>query len=446
MSDLLSIGASGVRAYQTALTTVSENIANAGAAGYSRRTANVREISAPGSPVGTGANGLGVSVLGVNRAADQFRSAEVRTTSADLARTEAGVTWLERIESALTAEKLGDQLTSFFGAARTLAADPSSLPQRAAMLEAASSVASAFTATGEALASAAAELEQATDVQVDQLNGIATALARVNSGIGRSAPGSGTAAAQLDERDRLLESLSAITDANVSFDAVGRVTVRLGGSNGPALVHGEQSGTVTAVFNEEGAASFALHLNGETRAFSPAAGALSGAAEGAQRIADARASLNALASDFVTGINQFQASGRDLNGTAGAPMFEAGDPPTRIAMVLTDPRGIAAAAVGGGTRDNSNLTALESLRSSAGYEAGLSGLVSANASALSARRSVADAQTAIRDGAVAARDAVSGVNVDEEAVDLIRFQQAYQASARVIQVARETLQAMLEIR
>ncbi len=58
---------------------------------------------------------------------------------------------------------------------------------------------------------------------------------------------------------------------------------------------------------------------------------------------------------------------------------------------------------------------------------------------------MAEAQSSIRDGTIAARDAVSGVNLDNEAVDLLRFQQAYQASSRVIQVARETLQSILNI-
>ncbi len=97
-------------------------------------------------------------------------------------------------------------------------------------------------------------------------------------------------------------------------------------------------------------------------------------------------------------------------------------------------------------RDNSNLQALSALRSSGGFEAKTTGLISDNAAALSSRQQVAEAQSAIRDGAVAARDAVSGVNLDSEAVDLMRFQQAYQASSRVIQVARETLQSILDIR
>ena len=59
---------------------------------------------------------------------------------------------------------------------------------------------------------------------------------------------------------------------------------------------------------------------------------------------------------------------------------------------------------------------------------------------------MSNAQSAIRDSAISARNAASGVNIDEEAVDLLRFQQAYQASSRVIQTARDILQTILEIR
>ncbi|MEG8057475.1 flagellar basal body rod C-terminal domain-containing protein [Sphingomonas sp. 22L2VL55-3] len=59
---------------------------------------------------------------------------------------------------------------------------------------------------------------------------------------------------------------------------------------------------------------------------------------------------------------------------------------------------------------------------------------------------MADAQTAIRDGAVSSLASASGVDLDSEAVDLLRFQQAYQASSRVIQTARDTLQTILDLR
>ena len=85
------------------------------------------------------------------------------------------------------------------------------------------------------------------------------------------------------------------------------------------------------------------------------------------------------------------------------------------------------------------------MRTSSAVETRTTTLVAGNAAALSQRQSVATAQTAIHDSAVAARDAVSSVDLDTEAVDLLRFQQAYSAASRVIQVARDTFQSIIAI-
>ncbi|MES1974501.1 MAG: flagellar hook-associated protein FlgK [Pseudomonadota bacterium] len=448
MSDLLATGASGVRAYQSALTTISENIANAGTAGYSRRTVALKESIAPGGVAATGnvATGQGVFVAGTVRSADAFRAADVRSSSADLARSETGVAWLDRIQTALTGNQLGDRLTGFFNAAQAIAGDPTASTPRSAFLESATSVANAFSATGKALDQVSADLDGTAENAVTTLNGLGTALAKVNDGIARATPGSTGAAALADQRDQLLEQISAITDVSVVTDAAGRATVRLGNSSGPVLVAGNDAGAVTYVRNTEGTVSFAVHRDGESATVIPAGGALAGIADGAQRIAAARAQLNGIAADFTDGVNAVQAQGRDLDGNAGAALFQAGSTPTDLSLALTDPRGIAAAAVGGGTRDNSNLAGLTALRSSGGFEANTTSLVADNAAALASRKQIAEAQSAIRDGAIAARDSVSGVNLDSEAVDLMRFQQAYSASSRVIQVARETFQSILDIR
>jgi flagellar hook-associated protein FlgK len=52
----------------------------------------------------------------------------------------------------------------------------------------------------------------------------------------------------------------------------------------------------------------------------------------------------------------------------------------------------------------------------------------------------------VNEQAVEARDKVSGVSLDEEAADLVRFQQAYQASARIIQTANQLFDAILQVR
>ncbi|WP_422056067.1 flagellar hook-associated protein FlgK [Sphingomonas sp.] len=443
MTDMLSIGASGVRAYQTALTTTSENIANAGTAGYSRRVATTREVAAPGDASGRTLNGLGVTVSGVTRTGSDLRNAEVRAAGSDLARSEAGIVWLDRIESALTGNKLDERMTAFFNAATALAADPSASAPRATFLQAAATLAHSFAATASAIDGAAADLDGTAEAAVADLNTLSAGLAKVNASLGRTAQGSSAQAALLDERDRLLDSMSALTDVSASFDTAGRATVRAGGG-GPLLVQADQAAIATYA-RSDGAVSFAVYGIEGSQALAPSGGALAGVAEGAARLSDAQAALDTLATDFAAGVNSVQASGEDLAGASGGAMFTATGA-RDFQLVLTDPRGIAAAAPGEGERGNGNLAALATLRRDEGFESQLTTLTAGNASALAGRRAIAEVQSTIRGNAVAARDSVTGVNVDEEAVDLIRFQQAYQASSRVIQVARETLQTLFDIR
>lgn len=447
MTDLLSIGASGARAYQSALATTSDNISNAATTGYSRRVATVREVVAVGGNTSAINAGLGANVGGVVRSADDFRAAEVRSASSDLSRTMASATWLGRIDTGLTQNQLGAQLTAFFTSAKSVAADPTALPARATMLENASSVAAAFSATGQALDSAMTDLKASAGTAVAQLNNLSASLAKVNAGLARADAGTAGQAALLDQRDQMLEQMSALTDVTVSLDSYGRATVQAGNASGPTLVEGANAATVLQTSNDEGAFSFSVkQLNGGVEAMSPNGGALAGIAESGARVAAARDEVGQMAKDFAEGVNAVQAAGDDLQGNGGQPMFSVGDPPYQLSVALTDPRGIAAAASGGGTRDNSNLAGLDALRTSGNFEQGVTDMTAANGAVLAGRNSIADAQTSIRDAAVSARDSVSGVNVDEEAVDLMRYQSAYQASARVIQVARETLQSILDIR
>jgi len=447
MSDILSIGASGVRAYQLALSTVADNIANASTAGYSRRSTNLERIAASSSRIGQRqiTDGLGVAATGIKRQADDFRSTAVRAAGADLARTQTSAVWLDQIETSLGGQQLGTRIASFFNSAKAVSADPAAITPRVAMLEAGAGVAIAFTATGRALDQITADLDIKALAAVDELNTLGYALARVNQGLDRASPGTGNRASLLDQRDTILEKLSALSDVNVAIDANGRAAVRLGGATGPMFVGGAETAFVT--YQRSGSAvAYIVEQNGTVASLSPVGGALAGLAEGAQRIGDARVELNRIATGLVDGVNTLQSQGRDLDGNPGAAIFAVGATPSDISVSLINPRGIAAAAVGGGPRNNSNLIALETLRTTGQFEADTASFIATNAATLASRRTVAAAQAAIHDGAIVARDQVTGVNLDSEAVDLIRFQQAYQASSRIIQVARETLQTLLDIR
>lgn len=448
MSDLLGIGASGVRAYQSALTTVSENIANAATTGYARRSVQTSEIGVAGGGI-TQKNiviGNGVIVTGTLRAADMFRAADVRAAGADLARSDTAIGTLSAIQGALTGNQLGDRLTAFFNASKAIAADPAATTPRQAMLEAAISVAAAFNGTAKQLGALSDEVDATARGAVDSINGLGESLGKINEALARTQPGTAGAAQLADQRDSVLEQMSAISDVSVKIDDAGRATVRLGGAAGPVFVAGGITRHVMCDRNAEGAVVFAVKGDGTTASLMPNGGVLAGVAEGAQRVAAARAQLDTIATAFVAGVNAVQGQGQGLDGAGGSAMFASGAGAGEMSVVLTDPRGIAAASAGGGTRDTSNLANLDALRASGRFEGNVTFLVSGNASALSARQAVADAQDAIRSNAVAALDSATGVNLDQEAVDLLRFQQAYQASARVIQVARETMQSILDIR
>jgi len=447
MSDLLSIGASGVRAYQTALSTVGENIANTGVEGYSRRTVALQEITAG---QGLTANrldaGMGVAINGIARSSDQYASAAVRSAGADLSRTTAGATWLTRVQSALIGDELTSRVTSFYTAATSLAADPASTALRANMLGAATSTAAAFTATGAAISQVEQDLDSSGANAARDMSSLAGSLARVNDGLGRTQTGTAAAAQLADQRDIILRQMSDLSAVSVGLDAVGRATVRLGGPTGAAIVAMTDAGTVSYARNEDGAVGFTVSFAGQRTAVATEGGAMAGIADGAARLAAARNEINDLAAGFTASANAVQAAGDDLDGKPGQPMFATGKSATDITVALADGRGIAAATRGGGSRDASNLAKLQSDRVTGGFEANVTALITDTATAIKQKQTIAEAQSAIRDGATTALSSTTGVSLDSEAVDLMRFQQAYSASSRVIQVARDTFQSILEIR
>ncbi|SEM95759.1 flagellar hook-associated protein 1 FlgK [Sphingomonas gellani] len=447
MSDLLSIGASGVRAYQTALSTVGENIANAGSSTYARRSVELKEVSAGQGLSATRMDaGMGVAVGGIARSTDVYAGQAVRSAGADLSRTTTGTTWLGRIQSALTGDQVSNRLTSFFSAASSLAADPTSSALRANLLGTATTTAAAFTATGNAFDRIDQDFDASALNAARDLTSFATSLARINDGLGRTQPGTAAAAQLADQRDQILQQMSDISTVSATFDQVGRATVKAGGANGPTLVWMTEAGAVSYRRNAEGAVSFSVAFGGDQTPLATEGGAIAGLVDGAEKIAAARTTLNDIATSFVKTVNDVQASGDDLDRKPGGPLFATGADATDITVAMTDGRGIAASARGGGVRDASNLAMLQVDRVAKGFEANTTALVTSTASAIDQKNTIADAQAAIRQGALTTLSTTTGVSLDSEAVDLMRFQQAYSASSRVIQVARDTFQSILEIR
>lgn len=454
MSDLLSIAATGVRAYQTALNTVGDNIANSGVAGYSRRTVTMKEQVTAGGPTAGVTAGLGVITAGIQRTSDAFASQALRNAGADLGKTSTTVSWLDRIGKALDGNSIAARMTDFFNASDALSAEPASSALRATFLASAGNIGNALTATGIAFDQIDADIDGQATQAAQTLTSLGQALVRINDGLGRTRSDTTASAQLLDQRDQILDQMSAISDIKVSTDVNGRATVLLGSGAGAPFVSVDKANIVSYQRTDAGDAVFRVQAGAGWDTLDPSGGALAGFVEGAQRTNAARAGVEKIASDFTTAINQQHEAGYDLNGDNGKPLFVTGARATDVSLNKDiDYTKVAAAGGDGGSpekslgaRDASNLAQFSSLRLSGQYENNVTQLVTGNAAMLKQRTTIAEAQQAIRSGAETAVATATGVNLDAEAIDLMRFQQAYQASSRAIQVARDTIQTILDIR
>lgn len=443
-SDLLSIGKSGAQAARIALDVTAQNIANASSEGYVRRSVSLAELSSTGAFGQVGAVSLsGVRLQSVVRNADLFRQSEVRRTGADAARASAEVAGLENIESAIEQTGVYPAIVQFEASLQRLVGDPVDPSLRTAVLEDARTMASTFTMAAGALDSAGDGLRFEAGAGVDQVNVLAGELARVNMRLARAADASSDQSTLLDQRDALLEKLSGQASITATINADRTVDVRLGDASGPALVAGGAAGTLAMTTAANGSIGFTLGGS----AVSLTGGALAGKALALDKLADVRTRIDTLARTVIDTVNTAQASGAALDGSAGQPLF-SGTGAASMAVVATSGSAIATAPAGAaaGSRNASNLDALRSALAAADPAGGMDALLFDVSSTVAGRTVTRDALATIADGSRVALQAQAGVSLDDEAVNLVRYQQAFQASGRVMQVASDIFDTLLGIR
>lgn len=436
MSDLLGIGASGLRAYSRALETTGDNVANAQTPGYVRRNVRLEEVRPAGTtPLYRNLVGpAGVGIGGVVRAVDPWLVADARVAGGDAEQSSVRATWLQATERALEAGDVGTYATALFNAADRLAADPGNDTLRQNFLQTADDAATAFRRTAAGLGAAAEGVAADAQGSVAQLNTDLAALVRVNDGLRRARAGSTNQAALTDERDRLLDRIAGTVSITTTYQATGAVAVSVSGGGNP-LVTGTGPASVAVAVAGDGRLTFSTSAG----AFTPASGRLAGLGEAASHIATQCGALDTLADGFATALNTAHANGRDQAGNAGLALLTGTGAAALAATALTPAQVAAADAVS----SNGNALAFASLRGAGGVEAGWSGLVATQSQSVASARARDSAATSRSNGANAARDAIIAVDLNREAAELLRFQQAYEGSARVIQVARETFQSIL---
>lgn len=440
-SDLLSIGRSGTQAARIALDVTAQNIANASSDGYIRRSVRLEEVSASGGLARTGDVSLsGVRLDRVVRNADLFRQAEVRRTGADAARSTAEVAGLENTEAALEQSGVYEAIVKFEGALQQLASDPVDTSLRASVVETARTMTRTFNIAATSLDAVGEGLRFESSDGVNQVNVLSGELARVNLRLARAADASSDQTTLLDQRDSLLQQLSGFVDVASTINADQTVNVKVGGSD---LVSGGTS--YQMAMNTAGDGTISFTLDGSPVA--PTSGALAGKAQALVKLADVRATLDDLAADVMTAVNDAQTAGASLSGAAGTAML-SGNGAADMTLAFEDGKLIATAPAGAGvnSRDPANLTALRNALNSADPAGRMDSLLFDVSSTVAGRTITRDALASIASSAKVALATQAGVDLDNEAVNLIRYQQAFQASGRVMQVATDIFDTLLNIK
>ncbi|MBV9840460.1 MAG: flagellar hook-associated protein FlgK [Sphingomonadaceae bacterium] len=447
MSDLLGIGASGVAAYSSALAAVGDNVSNAETKGYARRTVTIAEQPMGSSGLGSG-GGLTVSgamATSVGRAWNDYQAQATRTATAAAGRADARSTWLSAAETAMgdsdSTTSVGAQITAVYNAADALAGDPSDTSSRGAFLSALSSAASTIRSTAQGLATVSSGIAAQAQSTVQSVNASLDQLDQINAALVRAQPGSAAAATLQDQRDQLIDGISANLDVSVSLAPSGAATLTLAQDSSVTLTGTGGARLAIAQASDGRLAVSALAKGGSNPVGAPG-GALAGLVESAGTVADRRDQLDAIATKFTSSMNSWSAGGTDGNGAAGQPLLSIGGDAATIATTTSDPAKVPAAA--GGVA-NGNLLALQTVRTADGSEAAWASMVTDQAQMTSAANAESTSADTVRDSALSTRDETSGIDLDTEAADLLRYQQAYSGAAKIIQAARDTFQAILNI-
>lgn len=457
----LATAYSGLSAARAGIDVTGQNIANAGTAGYTRQRVTQSSIPAAqtGFMRGTAAlAGQGVSVDGIARLASLTLDAGVRAAAGSSAYADARATALSTLEDGLNEpgkDGLATKLDAFWSSWSELASHPDDPGAASAVIGAATTVASVLASGSKSVDAQWSSVRGTAVGQVQQLNDAASQVADLNGRIRTALASGGNANELTDQRDQLTQQMSSLVGSTTRSNTDGTVDVLIGGN---PIVQGTDARSVALGGGQrlaDGAAVTLSWTSGTAGAVTLSGGSVGGALSvlapanpdgtgGA--LAEASASYDRVATKLATAVNAVHATGTTPTGATGTAFFSiaAGVPAAQgLGVVPTDGNGLATRNAAG-QLDDSFADTLAGLGAStdgadrawATFVAGV-GTASRSASSESTLTGLAltNATTRQQSGA--------GVDLDEENVNLLSYQHAYQGAARVLTAVDEMLDTII---
>ena len=460
IGGLFDISVRTMSTYQEAINVSSNNISNAGNPDYTRQ----RVLLA--SEANLDGNGAGVKMQDVMRVRQDVLDTQIRKYQSTFSDADKRSVVLQQIET-LTGEPsstgISAGITDFFNTWNELSANPTSSQLRLNVVQKAQNLSQRFKQTVDGLTDIQYSVQQQANSTVDQINGYLKQIHDLNLQV-YDAQSRGVKASELeDQRDSLIDQLSQLVNVSVQKSDSGAVQVNVGGSYGA-----DQSG-----YNQ-----FQLaNINGQLRLVSvhdtnSVAVVNSGQFNAlsdlySNKIPGYLSNLENLENTFVSKVNELHMQGYTLSTTGastnGIPFFgEVGSSGVVNAVVdgelkinssiLTDPGNIAASDVQGadGNSNVSNKIAsllntkfleLNNLSFSDGYSSIL------NSIGLDKNQSDNEVQSdnTIMLNLKTQKQSYSGVSIDEEMTNIMKYQRSYDAAAKMIKIADDMIQTLLNM-
>lgn len=491
----LNIMTLGMAAQQLSQNTTGHNVANASTDGYSRQTVNLITTTPQQIYTANGMSmaGTGVTVASITRARDFLVDSQYWKESATKSYWSTQSDVMSKVENVFNDTKntgIENAIEAFQTALGSLATNSSESSTRTSAREAANTLVETLKSSGSELITQANNASSRIATQITQVNSYSKQIADLNKQIVSQEATGATANDLRDQRDKLVDGLSELTQVNVSEEKNGSYTVMISG--GISLVQGDHAteltvedgknapygydttkvtalnGTVNVSFKNGSIASL-MDLRDNT--INGYLGDLDAMAQSLLQDFNAQ-HKQGLTKDLTAADNFFgksfgTASTVDDYATGGAndPTVQA-SPASWLSILQVNPdlysangynKIAAAGASAAGTADGSNATALANwlvddpttVSASLGKNS-LSGYYSSVVSKVGVQtqqaQNMTTNQTVILNSVATTRESISGVSMDEELSNMIKFQQAYGACAKMLTTMDSMLQSLLNIR
>lgn len=477
----LEIGKRAILSQQTALSTTGHNIANANTKGYTRQEAVLeatRPLSSPSPHNGTipMQMGTGVEVSEFRRFRENYLDRQFQNEQQNAGYWEAkakSLSQLENVFNGLSDSGLSNTLNRFWQGLQELAKQPENISTRVVVAANGKEVADQFNQLYTGIADYEKSLTEQLSAKTTEMNRIAREIASLNQQIGQRIGTGSHPNDLLDRRDVLLDQLSKLASLDVKVTENGKIDVSIGGVKlisgntvsefavNPTSGEGKIDDNVVELTGGE--IKGLLETHGYTKADGTTAGTISELKAKLDLLAKTiAANINAIhAGDEARNLDDIRAGSADLNAPLDKLLFfvdkdDPTQPPTSASNMIVNPILISspskiAAAKSNQIGDGSNAALMSDVFTKkidigtenmtiADYYKQLIGQLGTDVQTATQFSDNAHVMVSMIDNQ---RQSVSGVSLDEEMTNMIRFQQAYNAAARYVSAVNDLLNTII---